>query len=197
MFRLISRYRLRRIKQKIRDNPFIGKIDSDGTYKYTEGEHTLFYCVHNRKVEWLGRKRQLVSYERVFKGLGLALRSFRGYKWQGLFQVKTGGVLIFVFLLVYLLLEPPGSKARRLEWFVSKLLGLGQQNVKYVGNGYIKIQGVRKTAVDRQLESFEYYVNPLNWLTFRDTGYVLRHRAAPYGDTIHPIDATDSGKVYI
>jgi len=192
--------------RKIKANPFVGIKDLDGTFLYKEGRFTIRYAVDalgktNEKniPRWISTKIKLSPYEEFLKNLNKSFADFWHYrKWLIFFYPSTIAVLMFIGLIIYIgEVELQPGKGYVTRWIISRALGVSPNEIKYRGDGWIGVSGVRRTAVDKQYEPFSYQVNVFRWLVFNDAGSVTRYRGKEYGTVTHPVGMEETREVYL
>lgn len=202
---IISKINVWRMKNKIRVRPFIGAREPDGTFQYKEGGITIRYAITapkapNRKdiPRWISVKIRTSFHANRLRKSADEFRDFWRYqKWLIFFRPSSLMILIFIGLIVYTgAVELQPGKGYLTRWFVSRATGISPSEIEYRGDGWIKIYGVRTTAVDREREPFSYNVNVFGWLVFNDAGSITRRRDTEYGPVTHQLKY-DENEVYL
>lgn len=203
---IITKINIWRMKNKIRVRPFIGVRDPDGTFQYKEGGITIRYAITAPKApnkknipRWISIKIRASFYANSLRKLANEFTDFWRYqKWLIFFRPSSLITLMFIGLIIYTgAVELQPGKGYLTRWLVSRAIGVSPDEVEYEGGGWIKIFGVRTTAVDRAHEPFSYNVNIFRWLVFNDTGSITRHGDPEYGSVTYPLVYDESGQVYI
>lgn len=195
------------MQEKVERNPYLGVKAPDGTYTCHSGPYRAKYRIlaspgesgERASIEWISWKRRVRWRERKLASLRkFRLDFFHHQGWHSLLRLETGGILIILAAVLYVsVFEPQASKARRVEWLVARASGAPLDQVEYAGDGWVQVRGLRTRINDQHVEGTAYYVNPLRWITFRPSTYVVRNRGMPYWDAIHPIDTEYRGKIWL
>lgn len=193
--RLINKIMIFRIKKKIYQNPFIGEPDRDNIYLYNENRYHLRYKIETSQkggkklIEWISiRYLSKPSVAMVKKIKNSFAIFFHNKGWVCLFRPFSIFLSLFAIAVFYFgLIESRESKIARLEWIVSRALGVDSTQIRYAGGGWFDMFGNRKIVVDGKEEPFIYTINLWQWLYHEDAGYIMRQREAPYGDDINTL----------
>jgi len=203
---IISKINVWRMKNKIRVRPFIGVRDSDGTFQYKEGRITIRYTIipptaPNKKniPHWISVKIRTSFYANSLRKSADEFMDFWRYqKWLIFFRPSSLIILMLIGLIIYTgAVELQPGKGYLTRWLVSRATGISTSEIEYRGDGWIKIYGVRTTAVNREREPFSYNVNVFGWLVFNDAGSITRRRDAEYGPVTHQLEYDENGQVYL
>lgn len=194
------------MKNKIRVRPFIGVRDPDGTFQYKEGRITIKYEITPPKApnkknipRWISVKIRTSFYANRLRKLADEFMDFWHYqKWLIFFHPLSLTVLMFIGLIIYAgAVEVQPGKGYLTRWLVSCATGISPSEIEYHGDGWIKIYGIRTTAVDREREPFSYNVNVFRWLVFNDSGSITRRRDAEYGPVTHQLGYDENDQIYL
>jgi len=191
------------LRKKIKQSPFIGQGQDDGTYLYTKGSYSINYrksILPDGKlcIEWVWHKRRLSPYEEKIRRVKKRFLEFWYYqRWLLLFRPPLIFLLIIgVFLFYYGVLGTQEAKIERLKLIVASAVGINTQDIQYIGDGWLEISGQRKVA-DDTTESLNYTFNPLRWLFFSDTGFVKRWRRGSGEYVKYPVVYNEKGDVWL
>lgn len=192
------------LKQKIKNNPYIGQEEVDGIYLYKQGKYGLRYRIikstrGRESIEWVSCKRCLSTYEEGIKSISKVFFNFWHYQgWFVFFRPPLIFLLIASMVIFYFgLVEKEKTKVERFKWIVASVVGLSSSQVQYIGDGWLEISAERKTAVDRIYEPVRYTVNPFRWFFSSEAGFVTRWRGEPYGYATHPVVYNERGEVWL
>lgn len=191
------------LKKRIKNNPYIGKEDSDGTHVYKKGHYSIRYRIINLPegkvgVEWVSQKRRYSAYEEKVRRIKKGLFDFWYYqRWSIFFRPPIIFILIAVILLFYFkVMSTREINAERLKWIVASVIGISPEDIQYIGDGWLEISGQRKRE-DGVSEPIKYTFNPLRWLFFSEGGVLTRWRGEPFGYATHSVVFNDRGDVWI
>lgn len=201
---MIESIRFALLKKKIRNNPYIGEADIDGTYLYRQGGYSIRYRVikladGQTGIEWVSLKRRLGAYEERARKLKEGFFEFWHYqKWFIFFRPPIILILIIIIIFFYSeVMETQEVKTNRLKWVIASAIGISAQDIQYIGDGRLEISGQRQRRQDKKNEPIKYSFNPLRWLFFSEGGVLGRQRGEPFGYTTHPVVFNDKGDVWI
>jgi len=196
------------LKKRIESNPTIGVEDKDGDFVLQKGRYTIKYRMvslgddpRRNTVKLIAMKIRLMGYEREINDFERGVRrSWVNREWAVFLAPKVFLLLLAVIAVLYFgLFESQAVKADQFGWIVSKILRMDKGRVAIKPNGWIMISGQRLTAVDKKLEDVSYNVNWFDWLTFKDSGYIIRDRGVvegkDYGHTEYPVRYGDDGRI--
>lgn len=201
--KILTHFRILRLKKKVMNNPLIGIKEGDNNYCYRQKGYTLNYRIHElasgaKTVEWLSLKRRLTSAGRTAINIKKGINNLFIYqKWIILFRpqiffVLIGSVIIFYFGII----ETYNKRVERLKWLVASAAGVNPSQVQYIGNGWLEISAQRNTA-DRINEPVRYTVNPFKAFFSSEAGFVTRWKGGSLGHVTHPVVYNESGDVWI
>lgn len=197
-----ARYHFFRLRNKIKNNPFIGLKQEDGSYKYKEGAYAVDYLIREScagySAKWLSFKRRMTFIEKKILGIKIFLDKFILYqKWAALLRPPLLIVLLAAFMIFYFgIKDRPEHRIERFKWIVAQMAGISPETVGYQGSGWFKISGQRKSA-SGDVEPVKISFNLLNWLFFPDKTRVSfwNKRQKRYID--YSMDINDSGDVWL
>lgn len=201
---VFNKIRIFRLKKKVKNNPYIGTKESNGTYIYRQGLFTIEYEILNIQtprplVKIISIKHRLTESEIARHRIKELFRNlFRYQTW--IYLLRPHILISFILgiaILYFGIIEPYQNKVDRFRWIVASVVGVSPQDIQYIGNGWLQISAQRKTAVDRISEPVRYTFNPLRWLFTSESGSVTRWRGRPYGYVTHPIVYNEDGEVWI
>lgn len=208
---MIHRIRFAILKKRIKNNPHIGKEDSDGTYVYKKGGYSIRYRVINLPqaqigVEWVSRKRRYSAYEEKIRRIKKGFFDFWNYqRWFLFFRPPIVFILIAVILIFYFkVMQTQEINAKPLKWIVASVMGISPDEIQYIGDGWLEISGQRRRKVERineppkyEYEPIKYTFNPLRWLFFSEGGFIKSWRSEAGGYATHPVVYNDKGDVWL
>jgi hypothetical protein len=196
------------LKKRIKRNPMIGVEDRDGNLVLQKGRYTVKYRMVNsgagsgqNTIKLVVMKIRLMGYEREINDFERGVRRFWvNREWAAFLVPKVFFLLFAVIAVLYFgLFESQSVKADQFGWIVSKILRMDKGRVSIKPNGWIMISGQRLTAVDKKFEDVSYNVNLLDWLMFKDSGYIVRDRGVvegkDYGHVEYPVRYGDDGRI--
>jgi len=199
---LFHKIRFAILKQRIKNNPYLGKEDIDGTYGYKQGSYEVKYRIvklpqqGKESLQWISERRRLSAHGGNIKR---GLFNFWHYQgWLVFFRPPILFLLIISIIIFYFgLMETQKTKVERFKWIVASVVGISPHQIEYIGDGSLEISAQRKTAVDRINEPIRYTFNPFKWLFSSEAGFVTRWRGRPYNYATHPVVYNERGDVWI
>lgn len=181
------------LRNTIKKNPHLGLVDEDGNLVFKRGDFVFKYRLigpaGQKEVEFISAKRRLRVYEQKVENLKRGFSNLWIYGgWIDFFRPVIFFPLVSMLLILYFVVfEPADFKLQRARWGISRLLRVPVKSVTVKPDGWVTISGQRKTAVDKQIETISYNINPFNWLTFLGDGYIFRDRSRGYGIVSYPV----------
>ncbi|MFZ5801264.1 MAG: hypothetical protein ACOY3D_07840 [Candidatus Omnitrophota bacterium] len=199
---ITGKLRLKKIKAALEINPYVGNADGEGNFIYKQGGLTLKYRISsgpNGKIKPILVKQRLLPLEEAFRRIARNITDFLSYRewlcffWSSEFLLLAMTILIYYFVFI----EPGAYKDSRIRWLICRALKMDIADVEMEPEGWVRIWGERRTAVDHLHEPISYNFNPFMWLTFQDEGYIERWRGRPYGHVIHELEYNDYGDLWL
>ena len=204
MFHLFHKLRFVILRGKIKNNPYIGKKDSDGNYYYNEGDYGIRYRIikgltDKESIDWISFRRRIEVYEGGIEKAGkffLKLYHYQG--WLVFFRPSIVFFIAISSLIFYLgFIETEKAKIDRVKYVIASALGIGVEQVEYIGKGEVNILAQRIRAIDGSTEPVRYRFNPFAWLFSSETGSVSRWIGKPSDYIIHTVVYNERGDVWI